>query len=166
VKKIIIKIVVVSFLVAGFSTTSFAASCPSITVSDMKGVAGGKYPQQYELSEFEKAADCKLKFSENPSIKSINKTIVGNKSLPGVKKRIPDEPLVVVPYDAIGSYGGTFRMLSNATEAGTSDLLSTRHVNFVRYSDDLNTIVPNVAKEYSWNDDFTQLTFSLRKGYG
>ena len=23
----------------------------------MKGVAGGKYPQQYELSEFEKAAD-------------------------------------------------------------------------------------------------------------
>ncbi|MCH2377658.1 MAG: hypothetical protein MK231_04755, partial [Pelagibacterales bacterium] len=127
-KKIIIKIVVVSFLVAGFSITSFAASCPSITLSDMKGVAGGKYPQQYELSEFEKAADCKLKFSENPSIKSINKTIVGNKSLPGVKKRIPDEPLVVVPYDAIGSYGGTFRMLSNATEAGTSDLLSTRHV--------------------------------------
>jgi ABC-type dipeptide transport system, periplasmic component len=56
-------------------------------------------------------------------------------------------------------------MLSNATEAGTSDLLSTRHVNFVRYSDDLNTIVPNVAKEYSWNDDFTQLTFSLRKGH-
>ena len=164
-KKIFIKIVVVSFLVAGFSTTAFAASCPSITVSDMKGVAGGKYPQQYELSEFEKAAGCKLKFSENPSIKKINATIVGNKGLSGVNKRIPKEPLVVVPYDAIGSYGGTFRMLSNATEAGTSDLLSTRHVNFVRYSDDLNTIVPNVAKEYSWNDDFTQLTFSLRKGH-
>ena len=85
-KKILIKIVVVSFLVAGFSITSFAASCPSITVSDMKGVAGGKYPQQYELSEFQKAAGCKLKFSENPSIKKINATIVGNKSLPGLKK--------------------------------------------------------------------------------
>ena len=46
-KKIFIKIVVVSFLVAGFSTTSIAASCPLITVRDMKGVAGGKYPQQY-----------------------------------------------------------------------------------------------------------------------
>jgi len=157
--------VVVFLLAVIFNTTSFAASCPSITVSDMQGVAGGKYPQQYELSEFEKAAGCKLKFSENPSIKKINATIVGNKGLSGVNKRIPKEPLVVVPYDAIGSYGGTFRMLSNATEAGTSDLLSTRHVNFVRYSDDLNTIVPNVAKEYSWNDDFTQLTFSLRKGH-
>ena len=41
-------------------------------------------------------------------------------------------------------------MLSNATEAGTSDLLSTRHVNFVRYHDDLTTIVPNVAKDYEW----------------
>jgi len=38
-------------------------------------------------------------------------------------------------------------------------------LRLVRYSDDLNTIVPNVAKEYSWNDDFTQLTFSLRKGH-
>ena len=54
-------------------------------------------------------------------------------------------------------------MLSNATEAGTSDLLSTRHVNFVRYADDLTNIVPNVAKAWKWNDDFTQLTFHLRK---
>ena len=89
-KKIIFNIVVVSLLAVSFNTASFAASCPSITVSDMKGVAGGKYPQQYELSEFEKAADCKLKFSENPSIKKINATIVGNKGLSGVNKRIPE----------------------------------------------------------------------------
>ena len=37
--------------------------------------------------------------------------------------------------------------LSNATEAGTSDFLSTRrHVNLVRYADDLQTIVPNVSR--------------------
>ena len=56
-------------------------------------------------------------------------------------------------------------MLSNATEAGTSDFLSVRHVNFVRFSDDLQTIVPNIAKGWKWNDDFTQLTFFLRKGH-
>ena len=56
-------------------------------------------------------------------------------------------------------------MLSNATEAGTSDLLSTRHVNLVRYHDDLTTIVPNIAKDYEWNDDYTALTFTLRKGH-
>jgi peptide/nickel transport system substrate-binding protein len=35
----------------------------------------------------------------------------------------------------------------------------------VRYSDDLETIVPNVAKSWDWNDDYTQLTFHLRKGH-
>ena len=56
-------------------------------------------------------------------------------------------------------------MLSNATEAGTSDFLSVRHVNLVRYLDDLQTIVPNIAKDWEWNDDYTQLTFFLRKGH-
>ena len=164
-KKLLVKFVVVSFLVAGFSTNSFAAKCTGITMSDTKGVAGGKYPQQYELSEYEKAANCKMSFSENPNIKSINATIQGNPKLKGVKSRLPKEPLVVVPYDSIGKYGGTLKFLSNATEAGTSDMLSTRHVNLVRFDDDLSTIVPNVAKDYKWNDDFTQLTFYLRKGH-
>ena len=44
------------------------AACPPITVADMKGVAAGAYPQQYELSEFEAAANCKMSFSTNPDI--------------------------------------------------------------------------------------------------
>ena len=79
--------------------------------------------------------------------------------------RRPAEPLVTVPYDRIGRYGGTLDVLSNATKAGTSDFLSVRHVNLVRCSDDLSTIVPNVAKGWDWNDDFTELTFYLRKGH-
>ncbi len=43
--------------------------------------------------------------------------------------------------------------------------MSIRHVNLVRYSDDLETIVPNIAKSWEWNDDFTQLTFHLREGH-
>ncbi|MGE5642264.1 MAG: hypothetical protein ACM3Y8_04560, partial [Byssovorax cruenta] len=35
-------------------------TCPAITVADMQGVAPGAYPEQYELSEFEAAANCKL----------------------------------------------------------------------------------------------------------
>ena len=81
----------------------------------------------------------------------------------GVKSRLPKD-LVVVPYDSIGKYGGTLKFLSNATEAGTSDMLSTRHVNLVRFDDDLSTIVPNVAKDYKWNSDFTQLTL-FKKGH-
>ena len=147
-----------------WSLSSYAdGHCEGSTMSD--GHTGGKYPQQYELSEYQSAAGCKMMFAENPNIVSINDTIQGNKGLAAVADRLPDEPLVVVPYDSIGSYGGTIKFLSNATEAGTSDMLSTRHVNLVRFADDLSTIVPNVAKDYEWNDDFTTLTFMLRKGH-
>ena len=125
------------FIALVFSATTFVWSgssfadghCQGSTMND--GQTGGKYPQQYELSEYESAANCTMKFSDNPNIASINATIQGNPgSLPPVEDRLPDEPLVVVPYESIGKYGNTINFLSNATEAGTSDMLSTRHVNF------------------------------------
>ncbi len=141
------------------------AACPAVTVADPMGVAAGAFPQQYELAEFEAAASCSMEFSANPEIADLNAAIQGNRDLPPLADRLPSEPLVVAPYDMIGTYGGTFDALSNNTEAGTSDFLSIRHVNLVRYSDDLTTIVPNVAKSWEWNDDFTELTMTLRKGH-
>ena len=141
------------------------ASCPAATQEDMMGLAPGAFPQQFDLAELEAAAGCEMEFSENPDMAALNGEIRGNPDLPPVAERLPEEPLVVVPYTATGKYGGTLHALSNATEAGTSDFLSVRHVNLVRYSDDLQTIVPNVAKSWEWNDDFTQLTFKLRKGH-
>ncbi len=146
-------------------TTAAIANCPAVTVADMMGIAPGEFPQQYELSEFQAAADCTLTFQENPSISTLNGKIRGNPDMPALADRLPAEPLIMAPYDMIGKYGGTFNALSNATEAGTSDFMSVRHVNLVRFADDLVTIVPNVAKSWSWNDDFTQLTFVLREGH-
>lgn len=145
--------------------TAASANCPAVTVADMMGVDAGAFPQQYELSAFETAASCEMTFSANPEIADLNAAIQGNPDLPDLTDRLPSEPLVVVPYDAVGTYGGTFDALSNNTEAGTSDFLSIRHVNLVRYSDDLQTIVPNVAKSWSWNDTFTELTMELRAGH-
>jgi len=142
-----------------------AADCPAITTADMQGVAAGAFPEQYELTEFQAAASCTMTFHENPAIADLNSRIQGNPELPALADRLPAEPLVVVPYDSVGKYGGTFDALSNASEAGTSDFLSVRHVNLARYSDDLQTVVPNVAKSWEWNDDYTQLTFHLRKGH-
>ncbi len=157
-----------TIVLAGVSTLALsaaaAAECPAITVADHQGLAG-QFPQQFELTEFQEAANCELTFQENPEIAELNAEIQGNPELPPLAERLPAEPLVVVPYDAIGTHGGTFDALSNATEAGTSDFLSVRHVNFVRYADDLETIVPNVAKGWQWNEDFTQLTFFLREGH-
>jgi peptide/nickel transport system substrate-binding protein len=153
--------------VASFTLMAGAAfaNCPAVTVADPMGVPPGAFPQQYELSEFQSAANCTLAFAENPAIAELNGRIKGNPDLPPLAERLPEEPLVVAPYDAIGTYGGILHALSNASEAGTSDFLSIRHVNLVRYSDDLQTIVPNVARGWEWNDDYTQLTFFLRKGH-
>ena len=122
-KKLFIALVFSSAIFV-WSGSSFAGGhCVGTTMNDAQ--TGGKYPQQYELSEYESAASCTMKFSENPNIASINATIQGNPgSLPPVEDRLPDEPLVVVPYESIGKYGNTINFLSNATEAGTSDMLS------------------------------------------
>ena len=156
-------------LLSGIALMAFPAvamaNCPAVTVNNPMGIAVGDYPQQYELSAFEAAASCEMSFSTNPEIAMLNARIHGNPDLPALAERIPVEPLVVVPYASVGEYGGTLDVLSNATEAGTSDFLSVRHVNLVRYADDLQTIVPNVAKGWDWNSDFTQLTFHLREGH-
>ena len=146
-------------------STSAYAACPAVTKADMQGIAAGAHPGQYDLAEYQAAAGCEMEFSGNPDMEALNGEIQGNPALPPVAERLPEEPLVIVPYASVGKHGGTLNALSNATEAGTSDFLSTRHVNLVRYSDDLQTIVPNIAKSWEWNDDFTQLTFHLRKGH-
>ncbi|MEO1493971.1 MAG: ABC transporter substrate-binding protein, partial [Pseudomonadota bacterium] len=158
------KLLLASTALLAMGGTALAA-CPAITVADMQGVSAGAFPQQFELAEFQSAANCTMSFAENPEIAALNGEIQGNPDLAPLAERLPEEPLVMVPYDSIGQYGGTLDALSNATEAGTSDFLSVRHVNFVRFSDDLSTIVPNIAKGWEWNDDFSQLTFFLRKGH-
>lgn len=159
------KLLLTGVALIAFTGAANAAVCTGVTVADMKGVAPGAFPQQFELATYEANADCTLEFTANPDIEALNAQIQGNPALPPLADRLPSEPLVVTPYDAIGTYGGTLDIMSNATEAGTSDMMSIRHVNLVRYSDDLQTIVPNVAKSWEWNDDFTQLTFKLRKGH-
>ena len=62
--------------------STLAATCPQVTVADMKGVKAGKYAQQFELSEFEANAGCTLAFSENPDIGKMNQRIIGNPKMP------------------------------------------------------------------------------------
>lgn len=137
------------------------AACPAVTGSD----AGGAYPHLFEKVEFEQGQGCTLNFNENPAIKALNERILGNPALLPLAQRLPQEPLVIAPYQSIGKYGGILHGISKATESGTSDLLSLRHVNLVRFSDDLATVVPNVAKSWQWNTDFTVLKVNLRKGH-
>ncbi|MQY58605.1 MAG: ABC transporter substrate-binding protein, partial [Clostridia bacterium] len=102
-----------------------------------------------------------LAFNENPMFAEK----VKKGELPPVEERLPKEPFVVTTYDEIGTYGGTLRGISISYESGTSEIMAWRHVNMVRFDDDCSTIVPNVAKEWRWNDDFTEILFRLREGH-
>jgi len=140
------------------SLVGFASDYP--TVADVKGIKT-EYPQQLELNEFEKQTGKKLEFCENPMFAEK----VKKGELPPVEERLPQEPLVVLPYDEIGQYGGKLHGACVGPGSGTSEFMAFRQANMVRYSDDCLTIVPNVAKEWKWNDDYTELTFTLRKGH-
>ena len=163
-RKILSVLSLTIFAVMSMMTVS-AQDCPVSTVLDPAGVPAGQYLAQFELAEYQEAAGCELTFGENPSIAELNARITGNPELAPVADRLPAEPIVYQPYERIGVYGGILDGLANATESGTSDILSLRHVNIVAYSTDVQSIVPNIAKGWEWNDDFTQLTFFLREGH-
>src|ERR1051325_4153644 len=142
-------------------------ACPAITVADMQGVAAGAFPEQFEVSEFEAAANCKMTFTgrEKYDQRLVQYKFLPEGALPPLSERLPEEPLVVVPYDQIGKYGGRLSGASIGPESGNSEWLSVRHVNLLRFADDLQTIVPNMAKAFSWNSAYTELTITLRKGH-
>jgi len=140
------------------------AVSPAITVADMKGVAAGKYPNQYEVAEYEALAGGKMEFTGRTVIDPRLVAILGEFPT-DVKARLPEEPLVMVPYAEVGKYGGELEGLSLGPESGNSEYLSWRHQNLVRYAEDLETIVPNLVKDFTISDDLKTFTFTLRKGH-
>jgi len=145
-------------LLAGPGGAAGAASCP--TVPDPQGIET-EYPYQLDRPDYERQIGRALELEENPMF--AERVAAGE--LPPVSQRVPEEALVYLPYESCGRYGGTLRGLAKALESGTSEILSWRHANLVRLSDDLQTLVPNVAKRWQWNDDLTELTVWLRKGH-
>jgi peptide/nickel transport system substrate-binding protein len=139
---------------------SFAFAGDYLTVADPKGIKT-EFPQQLELDKYEKQTGKKLTFNENPLFAEK----VKKGELPPVEKRLPAEPLVVMPYDEIGKYGGKLRGIAISYESGTSEIMAWRQANLVRFNDDCRTVVPNVAKSWKWKQDYTGITFTLRKGH-
>jgi peptide/nickel transport system substrate-binding protein len=136
---------------------AYAATCA--TVADTQGVASA-FPGQLEVEEAT-AANIALTFTENPLFAAD----VAAGKLPPVAERLPEQPLIELPYEACGTYGGTIEGSSRSAESGSADILSWRQVALVQIADDLVTIVPNVARSWKWNDTYTAITFELRKGH-
>jgi peptide/nickel transport system substrate-binding protein len=146
-----------AFSASLLASAALAASCP--TTADPMALTSA-YAGQAEIEEVV-AAGVTLTFTDNP----LFAPEVSAGTLPAVAERLPEQPLVILPYEDCGTYGGTLEGTSRAPTSGTSDILSWRQAVLVRIADDLKTIVPNVARSWTWNDDYSAITFELREGH-
>ena len=83
--------------------------------------------------------------------------------LPSVEKRLPDEPLVITPYDKIGKYGGIIRQ-THMGPADSTGYWRIMHEPFVYYDEMYKKIYPNVATKYEILDNGKTIRWHIRKG--
>ena len=98
-------------------------------------------------------------FSEAPMLAAM----VQSGELPPVVERLPDDPLVLEPYEQTGTYGGELR----AARTGPSDwgdMHRGRKAFLFRADPTLNEAIPYGAKGHEISDDQTVLTIHLREG--
>ncbi|HPO81511.1 MAG TPA: ABC transporter substrate-binding protein [bacterium] len=132
------------------------------------GVAQMSFAQKYPIpSQYSTIADYKK--ATGKDIRSFNEApmfteLVKQGKLPSVEKRLPSEPLVIMPVEEIGKYGGDWRtaILGMTDDAWLDRTIS--HEGLVRVAPDLNTVVPNLAKSWKITEGGKTFTFYLRKG--
>ena len=85
--------------------------------------------------------------------------------LPPVAERLPDHPLVVVPIDEIGRYGGTLRRALTGDIAQTPGVIKTLVENLMDYERPGSTrIEPNLAERHTFEDEGRTAIFKIRTG--
>ncbi|MCY4542577.1 MAG: ABC transporter substrate-binding protein [Rhodobacteraceae bacterium] len=110
--------------------------------------------------------------------------LVASGALPPVKDRLPAEPLVHLTgamADGVGEYGGVFRHVIGGRPEGWNWMAGQHQgwggINMAMQeclvrtgplwqvkAEDQSGPLPNLAKDWTWNDDRTQLTLNLVEG--
>ena len=85
--------------------------------------------------------------------------------LPPVDERLPAQPLVVQPLDAVGEYGGELAGPSTNPTCCGWDALEMRLQKLLTIDTDLTSIIPNIAQSMDISDDQTVFTVHLREGH-
>jgi peptide/nickel transport system substrate-binding protein len=85
--------------------------------------------------------------------------------LPPVSERLPEHPLVVVPMEEIGRYGGTLRRALTGDIVQTPGVSKTLNENLMGYERPLpERILYNLAERHEFQDNGRTALFWIRKG--
>ena len=85
--------------------------------------------------------------------------------LPPVEERLPAQPVVVQPLEAVGEYGGELAGPSTNPTCCGWDALEMRLQKLLTIDTDLTAIIPNIAQAFEISDDQTTFTIHLRGGH-
>lgn len=89
--------------------------------------------------------------------------LVKSGKLPAVEQRLPVNPLVVEPFEAVGQYGGTLNLVGKVVDNGHR-IRTIAYDNLFNFDETYSKVVPNLATGFTSNADNTEYTISLRQG--
>jgi len=113
------------------------------------------------ITEYEKATGKKIeKFNEAPALR----TKVAAGELPPVEERLPREPVVMIPVEEVGQYGGTWKRgwTGPSDASGLTGKLMKQQL--IKWNREATKIIPNIAKGWEVSEDRRVYTFYLREG--
>ena len=100
-------------------------------------------------------------FGQSPTLAAR----VSSNALPALTNRLPENPLVVVPIEEIGQYGGTIRRGLSSDISQWPGLMKAMSENLLAFSRPMGeTIGPNLAEAWRYEDGGRVAVFELRKG--
>lgn len=141
-------VLLVFILISTTITISFAQKVPN--------------PNFYNTpTDYQRATGKKIvKFGESPMLTEL----VKQGKLPPVDKRLPKDPLVVVPVEEIGRYGGQINLFTDSPNSlGEADYF-TGYESLLRIATDGTSVIPNLVKSWKFTDGGKTLTLYLRRG--
>jgi len=139
-----------------------AVSNASLDASASQPVSEFDIPRFYStLSVYQKKTGKQIEsFNEAPGLTKS----VARGELDPVKKRLPKDPMVVVPLENPGRYGGRIRAAALSPTTGGSEAWTARTQPLLRICPDLQDVCANVARDWALSEDNTELTIFLREG--
>lgn len=100
-------------------------------------------------------------FREAPALASLVQT----GKLPPIEERLPEDPLVIVPHEQMGPYGGTWTRYSrDLVDASVVFDHRLTYENLVRWCPRGKELLPNMATHWEVEDGGRSFTFHLRRG--